>query len=418
MKPAIKAALTASILTLVGCNGPIPTVDEPAEDGAVEGEAAEACWGYSAGKFLFEHETFGGNGRVCRTCHDNQTGSISPASVKARFLAQPNEPLFRSIDSDDGGNNSAYERLKNFATVLVSVDLPPYVRLADDPGATKVTLERGVPSVFDKNPVLEPVLMADAREPNLAHQALDAALGHAQATLTPTPEQLAKIAQFESEQLFSSYALASFAHGGAAPKLPLGFTDSQKRGRKFIEDVPFNPPTTGMAGVCSLCHSGPMLNVTKQIVANGIVLQPAGARVSTAFVSELNDRHRPQRQYLFTIPAGTAVPPLPAPPDFLNTSADGSTTVAFTTSDPGLALTANAPLIHGDVTIAVGAFNLFKIPTLWNVRNTAPYFHDNSAPTLPVLVEHYNRFFTSPVFGLPPLSAQDQADIVAYLKLL
>lgn len=417
MKPAIKAALTASLLILVGCDGATDPVDE--ENSESDSEALTFPWvNTTAGRFLFEHETFGGNGRVCRTCHDNETGAISPASVKARFALAPNEPLFRAIDSDDGVSGASYTRLKNFATVLVSIDLPPYVRLADDPTATAVTLERGVPSTFDKNPVLEPVLMADTRAPNLAVQALGAIHGHAQSTIEPTSTQLAKIAQFESEALFSSCALDTFAHGGPAPKLPTAYTVSQQRGRKFIEDVPFNPAVTGMAGVCALCHSGPMLNTTKQIVVNGVQLQPAGARVSTAFVSELNDRHLPTRQYLFTIPAGAALPFLPAPPDFQTTGADGSTTIGLTTSDPGLALTSSAPLIHGDASIATGAFNLFKVPTLWNVRKTAPYFHDNSAATLPALVEHYNRFFTSPAFGLPPLSAQDQADIVAYLKLL
>jgi hypothetical protein len=423
MKPAIKAALTASLLIFVGCADTTASVDEDDEENlAVGSDELTLCEILNPilnpGKALFEQETFGGNGRVCRTCHDVGTGSISPASVKARFLANPNEPLFRGIDSDDGVSGASYQRLKTFATVLVTIDLPPYVRLADDPTATRVTLERGVPSTFDKHPVLEPVLMADTRAPSLALQALDAVHGHAQSTIEPTPQQLDKIAQFEAEQLYSSAALGGFAHGAPAPKLPPGYTASQQRGRKFVEDVPFNPAQTGMAGVCALCHSGPMLNTTKEIVANGIVLQGAGLRVSTAFVSELNDRNRPTRQYLFKIPAGVPVPPLPVPVDFQSVGADGVTTVAMTTSDPGLALISSSPIIHGDPSIAVGVFNLFKIPTLWNMRNTAPYFHDNSAATIEALVEHYNRFFTSPVFGLPPLSAQDRADLAAYLKLL
>jgi cytochrome c peroxidase len=60
------------------------------------------------------------------------------------------------------------------------------------------------------------------------------------------------------------------------------------------------------------------------------------------------------------------------------------------------------------------------------VHKTAPYFHDNSAKTLEDVAAHYNLFFsfTSDPDGpgpLPPvlsLTPQDQADIVAYLKLL
>ena len=70
--------------------------------------------------------------------------------------------------------------------------------------------------------------------------------------------------------------------------------------------------------------------------------------------------------------------------------------------------------------------NAFKIPTLWGVGKTAPYFHDNSAKTLEDVAAHYNLFFsiTSDPDGpgpAPPilsLTPEDQADIVAYMKLL
>jgi len=65
---------------------------------------------------------------------------------------------------------------------------------------------------------------------------------------------------------------------------------------------------------------------------------------------------------------------------------------------------------------------MFKIPTLWGIKDTAPYFHDNSARTLEELMDHYQRFFqfvNAPEEGpFAPLSDQDKADIVAFLKLL
>ena len=71
---------------------------------------------------------------------------------------------------------------------------------------------------------------------------------------------------------------------------------------------------------------------------------------------------------------------------------------------------------------------LFKIPTLWGVKDTAPYFHDNGAKTLRDAVAHYQRFFNfteeqDPVGsrslgGLIQLTDDDVDDIVAYLKLL
>ena len=70
----------------------------------------------------------------------------------------------------------------------------------------------------------------------------------------------------------------------------------------------------------------------------------------------------------------------------------------------------------------------FKIPTLWGVKDTAPYFHDNGAKTLRDAVAHYQRFFnfteaqdpvgSQSLGGLIELTDNDVDDIVAYLQLL
>jgi cytochrome c peroxidase len=102
--------------------------------------------------------------------------------------------------------------------------------------------------------------------------------------------------------------------------------------------------------------------------------------------------------------------------DFIFKNFDGTTTMV-SSPDPGRAL----------ITGRSGGpdnLNAFKIPTLWGVARTAPYFHDSSAKTLEDVMKHYQKFFaivTSPARDGDPaidLSEQDQADIVAYLKLL
>jgi cytochrome c peroxidase len=60
--------------------------------------------------------------------------------------------------------------------------------------------------------------------------------------------------------------------------------------------------------------------------------------------------------------------------------------------------------------------NFFRIPTLWGSAKTGPWFHDNSAKTLPDLAKHYSDYFEI-VLGVG-LTPQQQADIIAYLKLL
>jgi hypothetical protein len=102
-------------------------------------------------------------------------------------------------------------------------------------------------------------------------------------------------------------------------------------------------------------------------------------------------------------------------------SADGSETTVWT-PDPGRALITG--VIDGDPNQNGAPFftslNSFKISTLWGVKNTAPYFHDNSAMTLEEVVDHYSDFVFSklpPPFGFT-LTKQDRADIVAYMTLL
>lgn len=96
---------------------------------------------------------------------------------------------------------------------------------------------------------------------------------------------------------------------------------------------------------------------------------------------------------------------------------DGTTT-AVSSPDPGRAL------ITGDGSDPIESVNAFKIPSLWGVSRTAPYFHDNSAKTLEDVLRHYAQFFaivTDPsIDGDPPLilTERDQADIIAFMKLL
>ena len=350
---------------------------------------------------LFTADTFGGNGRTCDTCHSltTGTGSVSPQDAQERYRRNPRDPLFLFDGSDDGQGHGV-SRMLNDATILITIPLPSNVSLADDPAARSVTPRRGIPTTHN-TPALDPVLMLDGREPNLPTQALHAIQAHDQPTIQPTMPQLLGIAQFElTEPFYSSPTLRAYAQGGPAPVLPPGRTDSEKRGRLFFVDTPFAPG--GKAGSCALCHSGPMLNQTNAFfvqATNGLI--PAGTRFQSVAVSELNEIGNPVQQFILH-------------------NADGSTT-PLCSPDPGRALiTGNIPPIPLPCNALGPPFsdwNAFKIPILWGVKDTAPYFHDNSAKTLEDVAAHYARFFQlipAPV----TLTAQDQADIVAYLKLL
>ena len=351
-----------------------------------------------SGKHLFERSTFGGNGRTCSTCHSGSTGTVSPDDAQRRFAMNPNDPLFIHDGSDDFNGHGASRMLRD-ATILVEIPLPPNVSLADDPTARTVVLRRGIPTTLN-TPALDPVLMSDGRQPRLDAQALGAIHDHGQATGAPTGKELERLVAFEKSEFFSSDELRAFARTGNAPVLPEGASASEKRGRRFFEDVV--DFADFKHGACAACHAGPMLNETNQF-SELVFGVPKGTRFQTIGVSEINAALNPVRVFLFTNHDGTTIP-VPSP-------------------DPGRALiTGVAP---GDDAHFENV-NAFKIPTLWGVGKTAPYFHDNSAKTLEDVAAHYNLFFSitsdpdgpGPLAPILSLTPEDQADIVAYMKLL
>jgi cytochrome c peroxidase len=362
----------------------------------------------SEGQRLFDHETFGGNGRTCRTCHSGDDGTIDPDEVAERLAEDALDPLFRHDGLDDFSSGTT--RIAAHATILIERELPQGVVLADDPSATSVILARGVPSTVN-TPALDPALMYDMRNPHLQDQALGAIERHAVATLAPTPQQLDAIADFQitDNRFFSSKALKSFAAGGPLPTLPLGHTAAEKRGREFFVDAPWNPPNK--KGTCALCHSGPMLNTANQFTTDATGAPP-GWRAFDILVSSRNLIDKPVRTFAVT--------------DMCNT------TLEVQSPDPGIMMTGvyNIPMLAQflppqELCILHPAFfaNMFKTPQLRGVRHTAPYFHDNSAKSLEDVLEQYVFMFAANL-GVPitdskiVLTEQDIADIIAFLRLL
>ena len=237
----------------------------------------------SEGQRLFDHETFGGNGRTCRTCHSGNDGTLSLEEVGERLL-DPSDPLFLHDGLDDFFGGAT--RIAAHATILIERELPEGVVLADDPSATSVVFSRGVPRTVN-TPALDLALMYDLRNPDLQAQAAGAIDRHAQGSVPPTAQQLDAIAEFQQtgNRFFSSKAMKSFAEGGPAPGLPAGNTASERRGREFFVDAPWDPPNK--RGTCALCHSGPMLNTANQFTtaATGA---PPGWRAFDILVSSRN----------------------------------------------------------------------------------------------------------------------------------
>ena len=136
------------------------------------------------GKKLFDEETFGGNGRTCLTCHSKDTGTLTLSDVQ-RIIdkADPDDAflIHDALDEDGVGTT----RVQAHGTIRVTIPLPPWVSLADDPGATHVSVFRGTPSTRN-TPALDPVLNHDGRAPTVQEQAREAIHGHYQNTVEPT----------------------------------------------------------------------------------------------------------------------------------------------------------------------------------------------------------------------------------------
>jgi cytochrome c peroxidase len=374
----------------------------------------------SEGQRLFERETFGGNGRTCLTCHSRETGTVSPEDARERFRADRHDALFVHDGSDDEdgdgiGDERHFTRIRRDATILMRISLHPNVTVKHHPHQRIVTVTRGIPTTLN-TPALDPVLMLDGRQPTLEDQALGAIRDHAESHQVIKRQDLERIADFQlTDRFFSSPALKLFARGGPAPGLPLGQTESEKRGRTFFEDRPPEPPNFKL-GACSACHSGPLLNQTNQFLP---VAVPPGTRFQTVLVSELNEGGNPPITFVFHN----------QPNDFGATNQDGTPDgiIEVTSPDPGRALiTGRADDSSPNLPPTFDQLNAFKISPLRGIRRTAPYFHDNSAKTLEDVVEHYRKFFliVTDVDGpggadpLIVLSDQDKTDIVAFMKLL
>lgn len=368
------------------------------------------------GEFLFTSETFDGNGRTCATCHILENfGTLSPEIVQARYDANPNDPLFRAIDSDDG-TGASYTRLLETATIRVPVVLNARsdhglaIRRCDAPADTIVWLNRGNPSVF--NIALENHLMVDGRDGgSLEVQAHNAVHTHAEPGREPTVEELAAIAAFQ-KTLYSHEAIRAFmdSRDRDALGLPEPTNEQEARGREF-----FNEDRQ-----CGTCHAGPLLNETGEGHPDG-----GGIRFETALVGMNPDNPNQKHFWCWVDPATDEIT---LGPNFNTMATWGAT------SDPGIGLQDMAfPYPeHGEPgeltseTIFANVPSFFKIPTLWGTPNTAPYFHDNSALDLQAVMDHYNLIFrTLPSdfdIGCEPgvvdcLSEQDKADIIAYMQL-
>lgn len=318
---------------------------------------------FERGARLFSEETFGGNGRTCATCHEPVNEfTISPALVQSRFAKDPSGPLFRPIDSNDGAGQD-FSNLLNHALVTVRVPLHDNVTIQGNPEQRTITVWRGTPTIA--NVALTAPYLHDGGVATLEDQAAGAIENHMQPSRKPSKHELDSIARFQ-EETFYPLRMRSLLDPNEIMDMPPGFTipvtsAAALRGRDLFDQH------------CSRCHAVELGHRPEQ---------PGLSIFVRTFVSDANRLGLPVLTLVFRKPDGT--------------------TETVQTTDPGRAART------GDL----ADLNTFEIPMLRGLKHTAPYFHDNSAATLSMVIAHYNEFFG---FGI---RGEDREDLLSFLELL
>lgn len=442
--------------------------------------AAGTAWAQSPrerGEQLFHQPLPGTNGRSCATCHVPEDHfTLTPEHVERLWKSNPNDPLFNAIDADDpDARKLTFNHLRK-GLVRVWIKLPDnmdvidYMGIVRTPRDRKLFVWRGVPSVHDT--AMTAPFQRDGRVTTLEEQAQHAIIDHSGGG-TMSPADLESIAAFE-RSLFSSDRARRVANhlaaGGTAADAPhveddLTLTPAETRGRavflkvcavchggatttrivdRTIHDLSFQALTPGGTVLYEIPATDPPTPVlatqpTNEFINIGTAYEAFLGGLDSDSKTYTRDVNFPHYRYRFYAD-GTRkqkVADLPPRPASLNPfvhkkDRDGNPIIGpnfalqFYSTDPGRAAITGSPY----------DFEAFDVPSLRGIGGTAPYFHNNSAKTLEVVVELYSDHFMSRYPSLsisdgpaepdpdgdigPPeaLSAEQKKDLVAFLKRL
>jgi cytochrome c peroxidase len=283
--------------------------------------------------------------------------------------------------------------------------LPPNVRLIDPAtnapsGETFVDVWRMVPTVNDvaltgpgndnpwfRGPNHFGGYQLDARFATLQEQALGAFISHAEVQTLPSQRTLDDLASFQLA-LFTNDRVrelaAAMRAGTALPDPDPPLDELEQQGKSVFERA------------CAQCHGGvSQSNSSVPIIRFHDITSQCPRPVDTAtparfaFAPCSPSLARNVRTYEITMANGAKV--------------------RRTSSDPGRALLTGfvgGPPPQDD-------WNKFDMPGLRGIRDTAPYFHNNSAATLEEVVDHYIEFFkrvqvnNPPPAPVPPIATTD-----------
>jgi hypothetical protein len=405
-------------------------------------------------------QSLGTNGRSCGSCHQPSDGwSVSAAHVKLRFdLTGGEDPIFRTVDGSNcdhnidvstvSGREQAYSLLINKGLIRIALPVPPNAQFdvvsvsnpyGCDDFSTLSMYRRPLPStnlrflstvMFDGRESTPPSVekITYATNPgdllfDLAHQALDATNGHAQATVPLTGDQQHQIVNFEmglstaqAIDFQAGYLNDCGTTGGpqaiSTQQFYVGINDP-------LGNNPFQTPFSST--IFTLFNAWQnSKNPSRASIARGqalfnskpIVIQGVGGLNDATGIALLNGTcgtcHDTPNigNHSFPAPLNIGVADLNSPLDIsylpVITVRNKTTGAIVKTTDPGRALITGLWADMGKV----------KGPILRGLSSRAPYFHNGSAGTLQDVVNFYDIRFN---IGFTP---QEKADLVAFLSSL
>ncbi|HLK19918.1 MAG TPA: hypothetical protein VKT81_13230 [Bryobacteraceae bacterium] len=419
-------------------------------------------------------QSLGTNGRSCGSCHQPSDGmSISASHVELRFdFTLGLDPIFRTVDGSNcnhdinvstlQGRRAAYSLLRTRGLIRIPLAPPAgsdfqIVSVSNPYGCSETDTvsmyRRPLPT---SNLKFLSTIMWDGRESsaqtgttpisttnypqslvdNLAHQAVDATMIHAQGAAGLTASQQQAIVAFEmgltSAQSFDFLAgelTANGATGGPQALSKQGFFigTNDPVGLDPTNPVPFNFSTqifnlfsawenARLPQRAAIARGEAVFN-TKKFTITGVgglngTTFANGVTGPDSIVSTCGICHDSPNagDHSVSAPLNIGVADPPGGNNTLDTSylpvitvcQLPSLTTCVKTTDPGRAMISGK---FADV-------GKFKGPVLRGLAARAPYFHNGSAQSLQDIVEFYNTRFN---IGFTP---GEKSDLIAFLNSL
>ena len=404
-------------------------------------------------------QDLGTNGRRCVTCHQpDDAWTVTPQQVQQRFVrSHGRDPIFHAndgsdcegVDVVDGSRRAAYTMLLSKGLIRVGMAAPDGAEFdvvaVDDPHRCGAPLRnvsmfrRPLPST---NLRFLSAVMWDGRESSpsttilqdLAQQANDATLGHAEAALALTPAQQQAIVRFETGLYTAQmrddragHLSAAGAKGGALALTTQPFfigindpTGLNPAGTPFDQDAfglfdawrtlsgrRHDPQLEARRSIAR----GEQLFNTRAITIAGVgglngETFPSGVHLPDSFTGSCTVCHDTPNTGNHSVKAALNIGLTGASrrtPDMpLYTLMNHATGETIQTTDPGRAM----------ITGRWADISKFKGPVLRGLAGRAPYFHNGSAATLADVVDFYDQRFDI------HLTPQERADLIAFLQAL